>query len=1023
MKSSSIEKTDKSNKKDLFLIQNKLLFKKYHPIKSIGKGTFSTVYLTLNILSNNYVAIKAEKRNKNEVELLESEAFLLYYLRGFGIPEVLSYGRTKSHNILVMPLLGRSLLEILILKNKYINYNDICSVSIQILDRIEWVHSNNIVYRDIKPENFLFGEKDKETLYLIDFGLCRKYKSSKTGKHIPPKSLGKFTGTSRYASVYAMAGNEQSRRDDIESIGYMIIYFMKKKLPWQGIKGNSYKECYHKLYLMKKNIKLQDLCKGLPSEVIDYMNYAKYLKFEQEPDYNYLKNLFKRILKRNGVSLDNYILSWCRVENLNLNSDSKDMSYKKNSNGTIKRKSSPQNRLYKKIQESIENKNKSLTNIILKSAEISEKNRISSINYYENSVKNKNELTSEISNTMKAIVNKNINTINSGFNQTTRINLNRINSEKNIYDNNFISFLNNNNNNLKTNFSLDNKMNNYLSFKQQNFDKKNDGEINKSKGNNYELKRINLPKSGNKNRKIISISPISHDAMNKLNTSNSIMTIKNNNNRSNNYNKINQIKLINMKMNININKEKGKEKYKENNYINQKENIIYNTYNTFNTYNSYNMPKNETINNNINIHNIYQKEPSEIHNYQNYKRIKKNEFDNNYNNNNIIHIPNYMKSGGNFIEKNAKSYNNIIPNNKMGEKIKYGSIEIKPDSITKNFSYKNIKSQMITKKNNSLNKIDNHNYVTQILGHNNNSNKINYLNRNNTYIHNINSNNISDAKKQNNYSSYNIKRENINNLSTPKFVNKTENSDINENNIKIYNISKKNLRNELYFNSNNYKDKINEYNSYKKGLNNNYSYANTTNKNIYDFNNDNNNSSSIQNKPSTNNKLFHKTQINSYIYKNKKGSNSIITHSTRNNMDKLNNLNISNNNSYRNIPPKQSLNNSNQNIQNGLKDKDKNIKPLFIKMKPKILNNHSLKIINNSSSNKKKEYSGNGLIKNNYNDKENNYYINKYRTEEVDIQYGENNNSGNKLNRINRYKIVRNRVVQNNNNNNNNNKH
>ena len=119
---------------------------------------------------------------------------------------------------------------------------------------------------------------------------------------------------------------------------------------------------------MKKNIKLQDLCKGLPSEVIDYMNYAKYLKFEQEPDYNYLKNLFKRILKRNGVSLDNYILSWCRVENLNLNSDSKDMSYKKNSNGTIKRKSSPQNRLYKKIQESIENKNKSLTNIILKSA-------------------------------------------------------------------------------------------------------------------------------------------------------------------------------------------------------------------------------------------------------------------------------------------------------------------------------------------------------------------------------------------------------------------------------------------------------------------------------------------------------------------------------------------------------------------------------------------------------------------------------------------------------------------------------
>ena len=103
-------------------------------------------------------------------------------------------------------------------------------MAIQILDRIEWIHSNNIVYRDIKPENFLFGKKDPEVLYLIDFGLCRKYKSSTTGKHIKPKNMGKFTGTSRYASLYAMAGNEQSRRDDIESIGYMIIFLMKKKI-------------------------------------------------------------------------------------------------------------------------------------------------------------------------------------------------------------------------------------------------------------------------------------------------------------------------------------------------------------------------------------------------------------------------------------------------------------------------------------------------------------------------------------------------------------------------------------------------------------------------------------------------------------------------------------------------------------------------------------------------------------------------------------------------------------------------
>ena len=224
-----------------FICQNKLFFKKYKPIKRIGKGTFSSVYIALYVEKNNYVAIKAEKKNKNGVELLETEAFFLYLLRGFGIPEVISYGRTKTHNILVMPLLGQSILDLIIMMGKKLHMNDICLIALQILERIEWVHSKNIVYRDIKPENFLFGKKDPEVLYLIDFGLCKKYKSSKTGKHILPKNLSKFTGTSRYASVYAMAGNEQSRRDDIERIGYMIIFLMKKKLPWQGIKGNSYK--------------------------------------------------------------------------------------------------------------------------------------------------------------------------------------------------------------------------------------------------------------------------------------------------------------------------------------------------------------------------------------------------------------------------------------------------------------------------------------------------------------------------------------------------------------------------------------------------------------------------------------------------------------------------------------------------------------------------------------------------------------------------------------------------------------
>ena len=107
-----------------------------------------------------------------------------------------------------------------------------------------------------------------------------------------------------------MEGNVQSRRDDIESIGYMLIFLMKTKLPWQGIKGTSQKECYQKLYLMKKYMPIEKLCNGLPKEMIEYLKIAKNLRFEQEPNYNYLKHLFKNILTKLCPSPSNYKFSW-----------------------------------------------------------------------------------------------------------------------------------------------------------------------------------------------------------------------------------------------------------------------------------------------------------------------------------------------------------------------------------------------------------------------------------------------------------------------------------------------------------------------------------------------------------------------------------------------------------------------------------------------------------------------------------------------------------------------------------------
>ena len=209
---------------DIFLKENPIVFKKYRVKRKLGEGAFGDVYVGQTIQTNEYVAIKVEQR-KIIKPILESEAFLLYSIAGLGIPEVKSFGKVKNYNILVEPLLGKSLFDIFTENKKQMPLLDVCLIGKQVIDRIEWVHSKYIVHRDIKPDNFLIGRKDPNIIYLIDFGLSKKYRSSKTNKHIRFGFTGKLTGTVRFASANALRGGEQSRRDDIESIGYMLVYF------------------------------------------------------------------------------------------------------------------------------------------------------------------------------------------------------------------------------------------------------------------------------------------------------------------------------------------------------------------------------------------------------------------------------------------------------------------------------------------------------------------------------------------------------------------------------------------------------------------------------------------------------------------------------------------------------------------------------------------------------------------------------------------------------------------------------
>lgn len=147
--------------------------------------------------------------------------------------------------------------------------------------RLERVHEERIIHRDIKPDNFLIGgtELNKDNIYIIDFGLAKAYRDSE-GKHIPYRDGKNLTGTARYASISTHKGKEQSRRDDLETIGHVLLYFLKGSLPWQGLPGKNKNDKYNAIKKKKLETPLEELCKNLPSEYQDYMSYCRQLKFE-----------------------------------------------------------------------------------------------------------------------------------------------------------------------------------------------------------------------------------------------------------------------------------------------------------------------------------------------------------------------------------------------------------------------------------------------------------------------------------------------------------------------------------------------------------------------------------------------------------------------------------------------------------------------------------------------------------------------------------------------------------------------
>ena len=265
----------------------------YSVVRPLGTGSFGQVLEAVDTRTGAPVAIKLEDRRAEFPQLLYEARILEELGHVHGFPELYWFNTYQEWNVLVMPLLGKSLEADRLARGGCLSWSLVETVAQQGLDRLRTLHRNGWAYRDIKPENFVWNvERGRQVLYLIDFGLSKRVIYPGTSDHIGCRRGRTLAGTPRYASIRAHAGEEQARRDDVESFAYMLIFLAKGELPWQRLALASDDPNFSRIGACKRTTAVEDLCAGLPPCLSRMLTYARECPFAAMPDYEYLDSLW-----------------------------------------------------------------------------------------------------------------------------------------------------------------------------------------------------------------------------------------------------------------------------------------------------------------------------------------------------------------------------------------------------------------------------------------------------------------------------------------------------------------------------------------------------------------------------------------------------------------------------------------------------------------------------------------------------------------------------------------------------------